>query len=224
MLLTLTNQRSGKKTAMLTDLTVQTFLDELSSNSPAPGGGSVAALAGSMGAALTAMVCRLTIGKKKYAEVQIEMESSLREAEELRGEFLRLVDEDTAAFKEVMAAFGLPKETAEQQARRSQAIQEATRKATLVPLEVMRHADRAIRLATVVAQKGNKNSVSDAGVGALMLQAACTGAAINVRINLGSLKDDQFVRETTEEVKSIVIRVENGVTEAISFVNQVVSS
>lgn len=207
---------------MLTELTVQEFINELSSNSPAPGGGSVAALAGSMGAALTAMVCRLTVGKKKYADVQNEMESTLREAEELRGEFLRLVDEDTAAFNEVMAAFGLSKETPEKQERRTAAIQVATKKATLVPLNLMMLTEKAVALAKIVAEKGNKNSASDAGVAALMLQAACSGAALNVRINLGSLKDESFARETTGQMKEIVQRVEAGVTETLASVNKAV--
>ncbi|MEX1274402.1 MAG: cyclodeaminase/cyclohydrolase family protein [Bacteroidota bacterium] len=209
---------------MLTEKTVDEFLDELASDSPAPGGGSVAALAGATGAALTAMVCRLTIGKKKYAEVQEEMESILQEAEELRRELTRLVDEDTEAFNRVMAAFGLPKETTEQQERRAAAIQEATREATLVPLRVMKLVDRSLPLAVRVAEKGNKNSASDAGVAALMLQAACSGAALNVRTNLGSLKDESFVRETTGQVKEIVQRVEAGVMETLAYVNKIVLS
>jgi formiminotetrahydrofolate cyclodeaminase len=208
---------------MITEKTVHEFLDELASDSPAPGGGSIAALAGAMGTALTAMVCRLTIGKKKYVEVQEEMESILQEAEELRGKMTRLVDEDTEAFNGVMAAFGLPKETPEQQVRRAAAIQEATHEATLVPLRVMKLVDRSLPLAVRVAEKGNKNSASDAGVAALMLQAACSGAALNVRTNLGSLKDEVFVRETTAQVKEILGRAEAGVREALAAVNKAVT-
>ena len=204
---------------MLTEKTVHEFLDELASNSPAPGGGSASALAGAVGAGLVSMVCRLTIGKKKYADVQAEMESVLQQSERLRAGMARLVDEDTEVFKEVMAAFGLPKETLEEQERRTAAIQAATKKATLVPLNLMRLTDEAIALAKIVAEKGNKNSASDAGVAALMLQTACSGAALNVRINLSSLKEEAFVQETAGQMKGIAQRVEAGVMETLVFVN-----
>ena len=142
---------------MLTQRTVAQFLDELSSNSPAPGGGSVAALAGAAGAALTSMVCNLTIGKKKYAEVQEEMAATLRQSEELRSALTQLIDKDTEAFNKVMAAFGLPKGNEQEQAARSAAIQDATKAATLVPLGVMSLCEQALRLAKTVAVKGNKN-------------------------------------------------------------------
>ncbi len=193
---------------MLTTKSVHEFLDALASSSPAPGGGSVAALAAALGAGLTAMVCRLTIGKKKYTDVQSEMERILTEAEELRAQASRLVDEDTEAFLEVMAAFGLPKETPEQQERRTIAIQEATKRATLVPLKVMQVCEVGIELARRVAEKGNKNSLSDAGVAALMLQAACTGAAMNVRINIGGIEDKTFSQEITQQVVAIRASVE----------------
>ena len=119
--------------------TLNGFLDELASATPAPGGGSVAALAGALGAALTSMVCNLTIGKKKYAGVEQEMKKILVESEKLRATFTALVDRDTEAFNKVMEAFGLPKETEPQKALRAAAIREATKEATLVPLEVMRH-------------------------------------------------------------------------------------
>lgn len=208
---------------MLTEKTVHEFLNELGSSSPAPGGGSTSALAGALGAGLISMVCRLTIGKKKYADVQAEMESVLQQSERLRAGMARLVDEDTEVFKEVMAAFGLPKESSEEQEQRTAAIQAATKKATLVPLNLMKLTDEAITLAKIVAEKGNKNSVSDAGVAALMLQAACSGAALNVRINLGSLKDESFVQETAGHMKGIAQRVEAGVMETLIFVNKSVT-
>lgn len=193
---------------MLITKPLNEFLDELASNSPAPGGGSVAALAGAIGAALTSMVCRLTIGKKKYADVQPEMEGLVQQSEELRGKFSQLLDDDTAAFNEVMAAFGLPKSSEEEQRKRNRAIQEATKKATLVPLNVMQLCEQALYLAKTTAEKGNKNSASDAGVAALMLHSACAGAAFNVRINLGSLEDQAFVREITAAFKKILGNVE----------------
>jgi formiminotetrahydrofolate cyclodeaminase len=184
--------------------TLKSFLDELASSSPAPGGGSVAALAGALGAALTSMVCNLTIGKKKYADVESEMKKIVKQSEELRERFTVLVEKDTEAFNKVMEAFSLPKDNEAQKALRNAAIEAATKEATMVPLEVMKHCIDAIALAQSVAAKGNKNSVSDAGVSALMLHAACESAALNVRINLSGLADTEFVNWKNEEMISIL--------------------
>jgi formiminotetrahydrofolate cyclodeaminase len=189
---------------MASKQTLRMFLDELASSSPAPGGGSVAALSGALGAALTSMVCNLTIGKKKYADVEADMKKILSQSEELRNTFTALVDKDTFAFNKVMEAFGLPKDTDPQKALRSAAIREATKEATLVPLEVMKHCIDALALAQEVASRGNVNSISDAGVSALMLHAACESAALNVRINLNSLDDSDFVGWKTDEVASLL--------------------
>ncbi len=189
---------------MPTRTTLNSFLDELASSPPAPGGGSVAALAGALGAALTSMVCRLTIGKKKYAEVETEVKTILTQAEALRGQFTSLVDEDTAAFNKVMEAYALPKDSEAQKALRSAAIHEATKEATMVPLEVMKHCIDAMALAENAAAKGNVNSVSDAGVSALMLHAACESAALNVRINLKGFNDNEFVGWKTDELDSLL--------------------
>ena len=189
---------------MASKQTLRMFLDELASSSPAPGGGSVAALSGALGAALTSMVCNLTIGKKKYADVEADMKKILSQSEELRNTFTVLVDKDTFAFNKVMEAFGLPKDTDPQKALRSAAIREATKEATLVPLEVMKHCIDALALAQEVASRGNVNSISDAGVSALMLHAACESAALNVRINLNSLDDSDFVGWKTDEVASLL--------------------
>lgn len=179
------------------------FLDELASPSPAPGGGSVAAFAGALGAALTSMVCNLTIGKKKYAGVEQEMRKILGESEKLRATFTQLVEKDTEAFNKVMEAFDLPKETDPQKALRAAAIREATKEATLVPLEVMKHCIDALALAQQVAASGNANSVSDAGVSAIMLHAAVEGAGLNVKINLRGLNDSEFVGWKSDEVESL---------------------
>lgn len=205
---------------MLIDKTVSQFLDELASNSPAPGGGSVAALAGAVGAALTSMVCNLTIGKKKYDDVQDEIKAVLEQTELLRKEMTRLIDQDTEAFNAVMAAFGLPKGTEQEQATRSAAIQEATRVATLVPLSVMRLCEKALLHTRTVAQKGNKNSASDAGVAALMLQASCAGAALNIRINLSGLKDAEFVQQTAQQSGAIGQNVEITTREVLAEVEK----
>jgi formiminotetrahydrofolate cyclodeaminase len=189
---------------MLTEKKVTEFLDELASNSPAPGGGSVAALAGALGSALTAMVCNLTIGKKKYADVDAEMRKVLDQAEDLLARFTELVDKDTDAFNKVMEAYGLPKDSESQKALRTAAIQGATKEAALVPLEVMKHVIDALALTKVVAERGNASSVSDAGVSALLLHAACEAAALNVRINLTGITDTDFVGWKAEELDSLL--------------------
>jgi formiminotetrahydrofolate cyclodeaminase len=200
---------------MLTTKTINQFLDEVASNSPAPGGGSVSAFAGSLGAALTSMVCRLTIGKKKYIDVQAEMESILKQSEELRTKLTSVIDEDTEAFKKVMAAFGMAKESDEQKTLRNKAIQEATKSATLVPLKLMGLCEEGVSLARTVAEKGNKNSLSDAGVSLLLLQAAADGAALNVRINLPGLEDQKFRDDAYENVTNIAKRIDSIVTEVM---------
>ena len=203
---------------MLTQLSITRFLDELSSSSPAPGGGSAAALAGALGAALTSMVCNLTIGKKKYADVEQEMKRVLAQSDALRKQFTTLVEKDTEAFNKVMEAYSLPKENDDQRALRNAAIQEATKEAALVPLEVMKHAIDALALVKTTAEKGNTNSISDVGVSALMLHAATESAALNVQINLSSITDTEFVGWKREEVISLHRTSKMGMEEIISIV------
>lgn len=188
---------------MLASRTVQDFLAELASASPAPGGGSTSALAGALGCALTAMVCQLTIGKKKYELIQAEMQELLAAASRAQQEFVELMEKDTAAFTRVMQAFSLPKDSDDQKALRSRAIQTATTEATQVPLRVMELCDEALALTASVAEKGNVNSISDAGVGALLLHAGCHGAALNVSINLATLKDPAYIEATRRRMEEI---------------------
>jgi len=192
---------------MLIELSVNDFCNELASQSPAPGGGSVAALSGALGAALAAMVCNLTIGKKKYADVEGEMMETLTSAADIQQKLMQLIDADTDAFNAVMSAFGMPKDTEEQKAARAHAIQNATKRATETPMDVMRLSRDAMQLTGVVAVRGNQNSISDAGVSAIMLRSACEAAALNVRINLGGLNDTAFVQTTRNEVQSILDEV-----------------
>jgi formiminotetrahydrofolate cyclodeaminase len=205
---------------MLTDKTVSQFLDELASNSPAPGGGSVAALAGALGAALASMVCNLTIGKKKYADVQEGMKAVLVQTEALRTELTHLIDSDTEAFNAVMSAFAMPKGTEQELSARAAAIQQATKKATMVPLTVMQVCAKALAHAKTVAQTGNKNSASDAGVAALMLAAGCAGAALNVRINLGGISDPDFVQHVTKQYTELERNVESVSREVMAAVEK----
>ena len=205
---------------MLTSKSVSGFLDELASNSPAPGGGSVAALAGALGTALTSMVCRLTIGKKKYADVQNEMENVLVQSEKLRSSLTTLIDDDTEAFNKVLRAFALPKDIDEQIAQRLNAIQDSTKEAARIPLKVMQLCEQAIGLTKIVAEKGNVNSITDAGVAALVIHAACKGAQLNVQINLGSIKDQNFVREVSEEMNTSAAVVEKVSIEILDIVKR----
>ncbi len=204
--------------------TIEQFLDELASKAPTPGGGGAAAFAGALSAALAAMVCNLTIGKKKFAGVEDEMRMVLEKAEALRQRFTELIDEDDAAFTALMDAFKLPKETEVEQKIRSAAVQEATKKAALVPLEMMHLCCELLPLAHSGAAKGNPQVVSDAGVSAIMAGAAAQAAALNVHINLLGIKDrdwaeDKFarmnrmlqeVRESSEAVMKAAAKVMSG--------------
>jgi formiminotetrahydrofolate cyclodeaminase len=194
---------------MLMELKVNQLLQELASVSPTPGGGSVAALSGALGAALVAMVCRLTVDKPKYAEVSEELQKVLSQVDQLRRKLAELVERDTEAFQGVMAAFRLPKETEEQKGERSAAIQQATRLATEVPLEVISLSARVLELSQKVAEKGNVNALSDAGVAAEMARAAARGAALNVKINLGGLKDGALVARAQKELSITDSKITN---------------
>jgi formiminotetrahydrofolate cyclodeaminase len=205
---------------MLASLSISKFLDETASNSPAPGGGSVSALAASLGSALASMVCRLTIGKNSNVTVQSELEGVLIKSERLRAKFTALIDEDTNAFKKVIAAYRLPKETTEQNAQRAAAIQAAYKEATMVPLQLLELCAEAIALLKIVGEKGNKNSLTDAGVGVLMLGAACDGAAMNVRINLASITDLSFVEANKILTNSLQVSINNSAQQTLFRINE----
>jgi glutamate formiminotransferase/formiminotetrahydrofolate cyclodeaminase len=176
----------------LVGMTLRGFTDELSMDSPAPGGGSVAALCGALSAGLAAMVSNLTVGKKGYEAAHDAMVATAVRAQVLKDRLLEAVDKDTQAFNKVMDAFRLPKTTPEQAAEKDRAVEMANREATLVPLGVLEMAVEAVGLARVAAAKGNKNSVSDAGVAGLAGQAAGDGAYLNVLINLQGISDTGF--------------------------------
>ncbi len=193
---------------MLAEKTILAFTDELASNSPAPGGGSISALAGTLGAALTAMVCRLTIGNEKYNDVQNEVKEMLAKADELTQKLTNYIDEDTAAFNKVMDAYRMPKETDEQKGARSQAIQKAMENAASLPLSVAECCLEIIEMAERVIIIGNTNAASDAAVSGLMAYAGLNGALYNVRINLPSIKDKQFVENACAKVKQIKVQAD----------------
>jgi glutamate formiminotransferase/formiminotetrahydrofolate cyclodeaminase len=176
----------------LAGMTLRGFADELSMDSPAPGGGSVAALCGALSAGLAAMVANLTVGKKGYEAVRDGMIATAVRGQSLKDQLLEAVDRDTKAFNKVMDAFRLPKTTPEQAAEKDRAVEDANKEATLVPLEVLEKAVEAAGLALTAATGGNKNSVSDAGVAGLAAEAAGEGAYYNVLINLAGIKDRKF--------------------------------
>lgn len=202
----------------LLDMSVREFSNELSIDSPAPGGGSVAALSGALGASLSSMVANLTYGKWKYRRVTKKMGELGLGAQKLKDEFLDLIEQDTEAFNNVMSAFRLKKKTDEQKKEREEAIEEATKKATIVPLEIMKKSAEILELAKVAEKKGNPNSVSDAGVSAIMANAACEGAYLNVVINLGNLKNEEFknsIREESDKILKDVKKESRKITKRI---------
>lgn len=179
----------------LTDRPVTSFLDDLASNLPAPGGGSVASLAGALGAALVSMVCNLTLGKKGYEDVQGDIHNLLAQSESLRHEMANLLEADVAAYTAYSQTAKLPRDTEEEKAARNAAMQAALKNATMVPMRIAEVAVRIMDLCMPAAVKGNKWAVSDAGVAVLMAEAALRGAALNVLINLGTIKDADFVAD-----------------------------
>ena len=179
----------------LTDKPVTNFLDELASNAPAPGGGSVAALSGALGAALVSMVCNLTLGKKGYEEAQGDIEGLLAQSEALRKQMADLLEADVAAYTAYSQTAKMPRDTEEQKAARTEAMQAALKNATMVPMRIAEAAVKVMDLCMPAAEKGNKWAVSDAGVAVLMAEAALRSAALNVLINLGTIKDADFVAE-----------------------------
>ena len=180
----------------LADMTVTQFVDTVASDAPAPGGGSVAALGGSIGAALTAMVANLTQGRKKYAEFAAYAAEVEKKGNALKARLIDVMDRDTDAFNVVSNAFGMPKDTDEQKAARSAAIQEGLKACTRTPMEMMELCDESISLAASLQEHGfNDSSASDLGVAFLSLSAAIRGAWLNVLINISSIKDQDFAGE-----------------------------
>jgi len=192
----------------LIDKTVVDFISEVDSPSPAPGGGSVSALAGSMGVSLSRMVGHLTVNKKKFKglseEIQEEFIKRFEELEGIKDELNILIDRDTEAFNYVMAAFKLPKETDEEKAARKQAIEEATYKAIDVPMMIAELSYRGLELIEYFTEYGNKNAITDLGVSALLLSVALEGAVLNVKINLPGITDEDYVKTTGDKCVEIV--------------------
>ena len=212
-------QLKSDESTQLVKMGVTEFVDELASDSPAPGGGSVSALASAMSAGLTNMVGVLTFNKKGYKDHWEEVEEIANEAQALKDKFLHLVDEDTESFNQVLAAMRLPKKTEEQIEIRDSAIQEATIHSADIPLQVMKHSLKSMELATRMAEIGNQNSLSDAGVAILQAKAGLEGAAMNVLINIPGIEDKSIVADFEKQVADLRSAAEKLAKETLDEIN-----
>ncbi len=192
---------------------IQTFLDELASKSATPGGGSAAALMGAQGAALVSMVCRLTIGKPKFVEVEAELKEVQERAENLRAELTDLIKADIDVFNRLMSKYALSKETDEEKAIRSEAIQDILKQATEVPLQCVHACLKTIQLSQIAAEKGSPSVVSDAGAAVMSAYGGLKTSALNVYINVGSLKDKDFAEAKLAELEAALMDVDDVVNK-----------
>jgi formiminotetrahydrofolate cyclodeaminase len=185
------------------DEPIRKYIDDASSGRPTPGGGSIAAMAGALAGSMMNMVCNFTVGKKSYQDVEDQVQAILKEGMALTDEMLRLAVEDTEAYAEVSKAYGLPKETEEQNKARSQAIQEACKLALQVPSKVMSAGAKMLKLLAELVNVGNKNLITDTGVSALLSLAAVESAILNVRINLLFIRDEAFVKGKNQWITAL---------------------
>ena len=209
---------------MLADIAVREYLGRLASNAPAPGGGSAAALAGALAAALGEMVGNFTVGKKKFAGVEEDIKRLLAVLEEQRGVLLALTDEDASAYGQVAQAYAMPRSTNEEKAARADAIQKALKAACEVPFGVCRCCAAVIGTLRELAQKGNPNLISDVGCAAKLALAALECAWLNVEINLASIKDAKFVEGRRDELEQIMAPCADEVSEVWRLVVETIRS
>ena len=186
---------------------IRHFMDKLASKSPEPGGGSVAALTGALGAGLVSMVCSLTLGKEKYKDVQPQVEALIKESEQLRAEMQDLIQKDTEAYGALSEVYKMPKATDAEKAARSAKMQEALKKACQVPFEIGLKSLAVAKLSRRAADIGNVLAVSDAGVAVLLAQACAQSAALNVKINVNSIKDDSFNKNVWSRMQDVLNEV-----------------
>jgi len=202
------------------DKSIQIFLEELASHRATPGGGSAAAVMGATAAALTSMVCNLTIGKPKYSAVESDMKALLVKSEALREKFTAMIKADVEGFNQVMQAYGLPKESEQDKVRRTLAIQAALKEATVVPLACAKASAEVILLSQEAALKGNSNVVTDAGVSVVSAHAALKSSALNVYINVGSISDKVYGAETLAELEQVLAKAEVSVEDIYQSVRR----
>ena len=203
---------------MLANLKITEYLAKAAAGTAVPGGGSVAALNASLAAGLTEMVANLTIGKKGYEAVEEEMRDIVRETTALKEKLITAIDRDAEAYSEVMAAFKLPRATDPEKELRKLEIQKAFKHAALVPLEVASHAVQVLDLAGRAVDSGNKNAVTDGVVAAMNARTAALAALYNVKINLGSIADDEFVKKLTREINDLEQQARDREKEILSYV------
>jgi len=203
----------------LTDLSIKEFLVKTASNSPVPGGGSIAALSAAVAASLSEMVARLTIGKDGYDAFEEDMKKIAKDAADYRNKLIKDIDRDSNAYNNVMAAFKLSKGTEQEQKNRKRAIQEALKSASLVPLDVAKDAFKIIELAEKVVKYGNESAVTDAAVAVMMARTAVLSALYNVKINLVSIKDKDFIEKVRKEIKHMESEIIDKEREILSDIS-----
>ncbi|MGL5123635.1 MAG: cyclodeaminase/cyclohydrolase family protein [Fusobacteriaceae bacterium] len=207
----------------LLEMSILKFLDEVDSNSPAPGGGSVSALASALGTSLTRMVVHLTLDKKKYKELEEDKKNSFKNNFDKMGEIRKklelLVDEDTKAYNLVMSAYKLPKETQDEIKKRREEIQSSLKKAITTPFEICRLSRDALKLIDVILKYGNKNAITDLGVAAILLFSGIEGGFLNVMVNLSSIEDKKFKDLCLNETKEILEEAQKLKKNIMKFVN-----
>ena len=208
---------------MDTSLSIGHYLEELSSNSPTPGGGNVSAFCGSLASSLGIMVCNLSIGKKKYVDSEEELKVLMKKLERAKDEFLALSEEDNKAFDQVMEAFKLPKETDAQKSIRSKKIEEATIVAGVVPFRVICLCKTIIPAFMIIAEKGNQNSLSDAGVAISLISTAAQGAFLNILINCSSYKDNVRAKDILSKSESDFTEVKDTCRKGLELIEKKLS-
>lgn len=204
---------------MIIDKSCKDFVNVLSSEEPVPGGGGAAALVGAIGMALGNMVGNLTVGKKKYKDVEAEVEEIMEKAQKLQKDLLDMVDGDAEVFKGVSKVYKMPKNTSEEKEKRAETMEAALKNACSVPLEIMKTARDAIKLQARLSEIGSAMAISDVGVGVLCLKSALLSGRLNVIINLNGIKDDEFVKKTSDEMENVL---EEGISLADKTYEKVV--
>ena len=205
---------------MLKDMKIKNFLDMLASKSATPGGGSVAALTGTMGAALLSMVSNLTVGKEQYKEVEDDIKDLLKKSESFRTTLEELMEKDVEVFNQFMAIMKLPRTNEEEKKDRNKKMQIALIEAAKVPLEIARKSKEVIDICLEIADKGTRNAISDVGVGVLLAEAAFHSAIINVKINLNMIKDENIKEEFSQEIESLNSQVKGEKDRVLKIVLQ----
>jgi formiminotetrahydrofolate cyclodeaminase len=203
---------------MMKDLTVEQLLNDIASESPETGGGTVSGVAGALSAALISMVCQLSIGKKDYRQFEAELKGILESAINLNQELQLLIEKDTEVFNEIMSSYSLPHQTDDEKEIRKTAIEESTKKATLIPMDILHRCERLAQLSLAVVLKGNENSVNDGGIAGIMAYASAESASLNILLNLSTISDEDFRGKVKAELDKVLKSVKNIKDEILQVV------